>query len=145
MFVIQYSILVGKGTINDKHEVHGLTTAAGIWLSAAIGVGCGGGLFFVSLYTAVLVTALLRYGPKVVSTSKRDDSRNESSSQNEKSSEEKENGTSSTPSVQGMNVSLLNSQDLELFEIWKKERKSKMVVDDHRKTDAKESILQESS
>lgn len=102
-----------------------MTTAAGIWLSAAIGVGCGGALYFVSLYTAVLVTALLRYGPKVVSTAKRNESKNENSSQHEKLSEEKESGTSSTPSIQGMDVSLLNSQDLELFEIWKKERRKK--------------------
>lgn len=121
--------LIWKGTINEKHEVHGLTTAAGIWLSAAIGVGCGGGLYFVSLYTAFLVTTLLRFGPKVVSTVKRNENSDESSSRNKQSVEAKE-------SVQGMNVSLLNSQDLELFEIWKKERNT---VDVQQKKETEES------
>jgi uncharacterized membrane protein YhiD involved in acid resistance len=124
----------GKGTINEKHEVHGLTTAAGIWLSAAIGVGCGGGLYFVSLYTAFLVTTLLRFGPKVVSTVKRHENSDESSNQNENLSGANQKHTS-TSSVQGMNVSLLNSQDLELFEIWKKERHSKQMVAMEREKD----------
>lgn len=47
----------------ERHEVHGLTTAAGVWLSAGIGVGCGGRLYFVSAYTTVLVTMILKYGP----------------------------------------------------------------------------------
>ena len=49
-----------KGKVGDGHEtvqqVHGLTTAAGVWLSAAVGVGAGGRLYFVSAYS---VSALL--------------------------------------------------------------------------------------
>ncbi len=61
--------LIWKGQVregeNEKHEIHGLTTAAGVWLSAAIGVGCGGRMYFVSAYSMVLVTTILRYGPKI--------------------------------------------------------------------------------
>jgi len=61
--------LIWKGTSgtgkDQRHEVHGLTTAAGVWLSAAIGVGCGGRLYFVSVYSCILVTTILRYGPQI--------------------------------------------------------------------------------
>lgn len=59
--------LIWKGTVGSdaRHEVHGLTTAAGLWLSAAIGTGCGGALYFVSGYSCILVTLILRYGPKI--------------------------------------------------------------------------------
>lgn len=47
--------LIWKGSIGDAdeevHQVHGLTTAASLWLSAAIGVGAGGALYFVSVYS----------------------------------------------------------------------------------------------
>lgn len=56
--------LVGKGK-EERHEVHGLTTAAGVWLSAAIGTGCGGKLYFVSIYSCILVTMILKYGPEI--------------------------------------------------------------------------------
>mmetsp|Transcript_33149 Transcript_33149/g.38601 ORF Transcript_33149/g.38601 Transcript_33149/m.38601 type:complete len:625 (+) Transcript_33149:148-2022(+) len=55
---------VGEG-IDAVHQVHGLTTAASLWLAASIGVGCGGKLYFVSAYSMILVTMILRYGPKV--------------------------------------------------------------------------------
>ena len=48
---------VGGGTIlkmTDQHEVRGLTTAANIWLAAAVGVAVGGGW----LVPAVLGTLL---------------------------------------------------------------------------------------
>ena len=35
---------------NEVHQVHGLTTAASVWLSAAAGVGAGGAEYFVSTY-----------------------------------------------------------------------------------------------
>ena len=61
--------LIWKGTVgigeNEVHQVHGLTTAASLWLSAAIGVGVGGALYFVSVYSVVLVMLILRYGPKL--------------------------------------------------------------------------------
>lgn len=47
--------LIWKGSIGngdgEVHQVHGLTTAASLWLSAAIGVGAGGALYFVSVYS----------------------------------------------------------------------------------------------
>lgn len=42
--------------------VHGLTTAAAIWLSAATGVGCGVGLCVISTAAAVLTVTILRIG-----------------------------------------------------------------------------------
>lgn len=41
------------------------TTAASVWLSAAIGVGCGGALYSISVYSTVLVLLVLRFGPKM--------------------------------------------------------------------------------
>lgn len=47
---------LGAGIIvYRKHEVQGLTTAAGIWATAGVGMACGGGLYIV----AVGVTALM--------------------------------------------------------------------------------------
>jgi uncharacterized membrane protein YhiD involved in acid resistance len=45
------------------HEVHGLTTAASVWLSASVGIGTGGGLYVLSVYAVVLVIFVLRIGP----------------------------------------------------------------------------------
>ena len=46
--------LIWKGTVfvddQEMHQVHGLTTAASLWLSAAIGVGVGGALYSVTIY-----------------------------------------------------------------------------------------------
>ena len=41
--------------IYKQNQVHGLTTAAGIWATAGVGMACGGGLWLL----AVIVTALL--------------------------------------------------------------------------------------
>jgi len=46
------------------HTVKGLTTATSVWLSAAVGVACGGGLYFVATYTAALILVMLRFGPR---------------------------------------------------------------------------------
>jgi putative Mg2+ transporter-C (MgtC) family protein len=57
---------LGAGSIvfkRDAHTVKGLTTAAAIWLVAAIGMACGAGLLLVAVLTTVLgllVLALLR-------------------------------------------------------------------------------------
>eukprot|EP00553_Chaetoceros_curvisetus_P006942 CAMPEP_0204630154 /NCGR_PEP_ID=MMETSP0717-20131115/19723_1 /ASSEMBLY_ACC=CAM_ASM_000666 /TAXON_ID=230516 /ORGANISM="Chaetoceros curvisetus" /LENGTH=170 /DNA_ID=CAMNT_0051647315 /DNA_START=291 /DNA_END=803 /DNA_ORIENTATION=- len=53
----------GKGDSRSKHEVHGLATASGVWLSAAIGVGVGGRLYVPSAYAVALVIILLRLEP----------------------------------------------------------------------------------
>jgi len=61
--------LIWKGTVgagdNEVHQVHGLTTAASLWLSAAVGCGAGGGMFFTTVYAVVLVVMVLRFGPKI--------------------------------------------------------------------------------
>ena len=46
------------------HSIKGINTAASIWLSAAIGVACGGGLYFVATFTSALILMLLRFGPR---------------------------------------------------------------------------------
>ncbi len=57
---------LGAGSIvfkQDAHTVKGLTTAATIWLVAAIGMACGAGLLLVGILTTVLgllVLVLLR-------------------------------------------------------------------------------------
>ncbi len=46
---------IGAGTIIfQKHVVKGLTTAAGIWVVGAIGMGCGAGMYTISIITTVL-------------------------------------------------------------------------------------------
>lgn len=52
------------GGQEQSHEVHGLTTAASVWLSASIGIGSGGGLFLLSAYATALVISVLRIGPR---------------------------------------------------------------------------------
>jgi putative Mg2+ transporter-C (MgtC) family protein len=57
---------LGAGTIlkiNEQRDIKGLTTAAGIWMTAAIGVAVGLGtlgLALISTVVAVIVLALLR-------------------------------------------------------------------------------------
>ena len=47
---------IGAGTIIfQRQAVHGLTTAAGLWVTAAIGMTAGAGLFLVALFSTVLV------------------------------------------------------------------------------------------
>ena len=46
---------LGAGTIiHSRGDVHGITTAAGIWIAGAIGLGCGAAYYF----TAFLVTLI---------------------------------------------------------------------------------------
>jgi len=44
--------------------VHGLTTAASLWLSAAVGIACGGELFFPASFGVAIMMLLLRFGPR---------------------------------------------------------------------------------
>lgn len=56
---------LGAGAILHQHSnVHGLTTAASLWVTAAIGLAVGVGMVLMSLATAVLVFLLLRFGPR---------------------------------------------------------------------------------
>jgi uncharacterized membrane protein YhiD involved in acid resistance len=72
--------LIFKEAEKDKHSgetthvVHGLTTAAAIWLSAAVGVACGGELYFAASFAIALLLTLLRFGPRMPSSDDDDSS-----------------------------------------------------------------------
>jgi len=58
---------LGAGVIttsarNTQNVVHGLTTAATIWLSAAVGVACGVGLLRIATTSAITTLFILRLG-----------------------------------------------------------------------------------
>jgi putative Mg2+ transporter-C (MgtC) family protein len=56
---------IGAGVImrsNDGHEVHGLTTAASVWLAACIGCACGTGAMVPAAISLVLVLLILIFG-----------------------------------------------------------------------------------
>ena len=56
---------VGAGAIlHMRRSVQGLTTAASLWVTAAIGLAVGVGMLAMSAATAVLVFLLLRFGPR---------------------------------------------------------------------------------
>ena len=56
---------IGAGSIlHQRGNVHGLTTAASLWVTAAIGLAVGTGMLLMSLATAILVFVLLRFGPR---------------------------------------------------------------------------------
>ncbi|MBP3838892.1 MAG: MgtC/SapB family protein [Prevotella sp.] len=47
---------IGAGTIIfQKHVVRGLTTAAGLWVTSAIGLACGSGMYWIALAATVMV------------------------------------------------------------------------------------------
>ena len=47
---------IGAGMIvYRKNAVHGLTTAAGVWATAGIGMACGAGLYFVAVIGTVIM------------------------------------------------------------------------------------------
>ena len=51
---------IGAGTIIfQKHVVRGLTTAAGLWVTSAIGMTAGAGMYVLSIATTVLVLLCL--------------------------------------------------------------------------------------
>lgn len=51
---------IGAGVIIfQKNAVRGITTAAGLWVVAAIGLACGGGMYIVAGAAAVLTVACL--------------------------------------------------------------------------------------
>jgi putative Mg2+ transporter-C (MgtC) family protein len=58
-------ILVGIGFIGagliifDKHQIEGLTTAAALWTTAAVGVTIGLGWYFIGTITAILIIFIL--------------------------------------------------------------------------------------
>lgn len=51
---------IGAGTIMlQKHVIRGLTTAAGLWVTAAIGLTCGSGMYVLAATATVLVLLCL--------------------------------------------------------------------------------------
>lgn len=47
---------IGAGTIIfQKNAVRGLTTAAGVWVTAAIGLTCGAGMYLLAIISTALV------------------------------------------------------------------------------------------
>jgi putative Mg2+ transporter-C (MgtC) family protein len=55
---------LGAGTIiQSRHSVKGVTTAAAVWLVAAIGTLCGLGLYITAAITTVLTVIILWLNP----------------------------------------------------------------------------------
>jgi putative Mg2+ transporter-C (MgtC) family protein len=53
---------IGGGVIlklKETREIHGLTTAADIWIAAAVGLACGFGRFWVALVGVLLTVVIL--------------------------------------------------------------------------------------
>ncbi|MBR0189736.1 MAG: MgtC/SapB family protein [Clostridia bacterium] len=63
---------IGAGMIvYRKNSVHGLTTAAGVWATAGIGMACGAGLYFVAVggtLIMILVQCVLHINCKLFNT-----------------------------------------------------------------------------
>lgn len=58
--VVGIGFLGAGAIIRDKGSIRGLTTAACLWVAAAIGVACGAGMFAISLVvTAIALVSLL--------------------------------------------------------------------------------------
>lgn len=51
--------------IKTSSSLIGITTAASVWLAAAVGVGAGGALYGVTAYSTALITIVLRFGPRL--------------------------------------------------------------------------------
>jgi putative Mg2+ transporter-C (MgtC) family protein len=59
---------LGAGVIlrdESNHSVHGLTTAASIWVVAALGIACGAGQWATSIIAVALTLVLLILGEKL--------------------------------------------------------------------------------
>lgn len=57
---------LGAGAIlHESGGIQGLTTAATVWATAAIGLAVGVGMFVMSLETTVLMVVFLRFGPRL--------------------------------------------------------------------------------
>jgi len=69
---------VGAGTIlklNEQREIYGLTTAAGLWMTAAIGVALGLGVLGLAVIGTV-VTVLVLFLEHVIDTRKNTQNKN---------------------------------------------------------------------
>ena len=57
---------LGAGTILiSKNQILGLTTAAGLWLIAGIGIAIGAGFYFAAVTSVILAYLVLVYGYKL--------------------------------------------------------------------------------
>lgn len=57
---------LGAGAIlHQRQNIQGLTTAASLWVTAAIGMAVGVGMGLMSLAAVLLVVVLLRFGPRL--------------------------------------------------------------------------------
>ena len=66
---------LGAGAIlHERGGVQGLTTAASLWVTAAIGIAVGVGMILMSLATTILVFAVLRFAPSVRRKASEDES-----------------------------------------------------------------------
>ena len=55
---------LGAGVIlHQRGSVRGLTSAAGLWVTAAIGMAVGAGMLLTAIVSSVLVFLFLRFGP----------------------------------------------------------------------------------
>lgn len=57
-------LLCVGAVLHGRGGVHGLTTAASLWVSAAIGTAAGTGMIVLSTVTALVVFIVLRFGPR---------------------------------------------------------------------------------
>jgi uncharacterized membrane protein YhiD involved in acid resistance len=62
------SALIFKQDDQGSHVVRGLTTAASLWLSSAVGIACAGGLYFPAAFSTAITLVLLRFGPRTDDT-----------------------------------------------------------------------------
>lgn len=65
---------IGAGSIlklSEERDIQGLTTAAGLWLTAAIGIACGVGTIGIALITAVLTVIVLALAGVIEGRSKK--------------------------------------------------------------------------
>ena len=53
-----------KTNRGEQQHVHGITTAASTWASAAIGVAAGGAMYFVAFFSVLTLLFVLRFGPR---------------------------------------------------------------------------------
>lgn len=60
-----------KGNRMDAHHVKGLTTAAGLWMTAAIGIAAGMGREATAVLSTLLAWAVLALGPRLVERAER--------------------------------------------------------------------------
>ena len=56
--------LGGGAILRSGHSVQGMTTAATIWVNAAIGMAAGGGHFMLATFAAALTLIVVRIFPK---------------------------------------------------------------------------------